>query len=111
MITNVTEARDILNDLVARQELVGLDLETTGLFPHEGAKARLLQVSPKEGPVLVIDLFQVGGLGVLKESLQNIKAVAHNAVFEMKFLTAAGISVTLDCTLLANHIPTGQMSK
>ena len=110
-ITDVTQAKDVLNELVARQEIVGLDLETTGLFPHGGAKARLLQVSPKEGPVLIIDLFQVGGLSALKESLQNLKAVAHNAVFEMKFLTTAGISSTLDCTLLSHHILTGQMSK
>ena len=111
LITNVKEARDALNQLVARQEIVSLDLETTGLYPHEGAKARLLQVAPKDGLVLVIDLFQVGGLKTLKEPLQKLKAVAHNAVFEMKFLKVAGISVTLDCTLLANHILTGQMSK
>ena len=111
LITDITEAKEALDELVARQELVGLDLETTGLFPHEGAKARLLQVSAKEGPVLVIDLFQVGGLNALKESLQNLRAVAHNAVFDMKFLRSEGVLLTLDCTLLANHILTGKMTK
>jgi hypothetical protein len=86
LITDVQKANDALNQLVDRQEIVGLDLETTGLFPHERAKARLLQVAPKEGPVLVIDLFQVGGLITLKEPLQKLKAVAHNAIFDMKFL-------------------------
>ena len=111
LITDIAEAKEAIDALVTRQEIVGLDLETTGLFPPEGAKARLLQVSAKDDPVLVIDLFRVGGLSALKESLQNLEAVAHNAIFEMKFLTAAGIPLTLDCTLLANHILTGQMSK
>ena len=111
LITDITEAKECLDDLVAKGEVVGLDLETTGLFPHEGAKARLLQVSAKDGPVLVIDLFQVGGLRALKEQLKNIKAVAHNAIFEMKFLKSEGVLLTLDCTLLANHILTGKMSK
>jgi DNA polymerase I-like protein with 3'-5' exonuclease and polymerase domains len=111
LITDVQKANDALNQLVERQEIVGLDLETTGLFPHEGAKARLLQVSATEGPVLVIDLFQVGGLRALKEPLQKLKAVAHNAVFEMKFLKSEGVLLTLDCTLLAHHILTGKMAK
>ena len=111
LITDITAAKEALDSLVVKGDVVGLDLETTGLYPHEGAKARLLQVSPKDGPVLVIDLFQVGGLSALKKPLQKLKAVAHNAVFEMKFLTAAGVALTLDCTLLANHILTGQMSK
>jgi DNA polymerase I len=110
LITDVQKANDALNQLVDRQEIVGLDLETTGLFPHEGAKARLLQVSA-EGPVLVIDLFPVGGLRALKEPLQKLKAVAHNAVFDMKFLKSEGVLLTLDCTLMAHHILTGKMSK
>ena len=111
LITNVNEAREALDELVVKGELVGLDLETTGLFCHEGAKARLLQVSAKEGPVLVMDLFQVGGLNALKEPLQKLKAVAHNAVFEMKFLKSEDVLLTLDCTLLANHVLTGEMAK
>jgi len=111
LITDVKEAIEALDSLVGKGDVVGLDLETTGLFPHEGGKARLLQVSAKESPVLVIDLFQVGGLRALKEPLQELKAVAHNAVFDMKFLKSDGIPLTLDCTLLANHILTGKMSK
>ena len=111
LITNREEAQESLKKIASQDETVGLDLETTGLFPHDGAKARLLQVSPKEGPVLVVDLFAVGGLAALKDSLQNLKAVAHNAVFEMKFLKSEGISLTLDCTLIANHALTGDMAK
>ena len=32
LITDITEAKEALDELVARQEIVGLDLETTGLF-------------------------------------------------------------------------------
>ena len=61
--------------------------------------------------MLVIDLFQVGGLKALKEPLQKLKVVAHNAVFEMKFLKDEGVLLTPDCSLLANHVLTGEMSK
>jgi len=111
LITDVKEAIEALDSLVGKGDVVGLDLETTGLLPHEGAKARLLQVSATEGPVLVIDLFQVGGLIALKEPLQKLKAAAHNAVFDMKFLKSEGVLLTLDCTLLAHHVLTGKMAK
>lgn len=111
LITTLPEAIQALQSLAAKGDRVGLDLETTGLSTHEGAKARLLQVSPQNGPVLVMDLFSIGGLEALRDSLQPLKAVAHNAVFEMAFLKAAGISLTLDCTLLAHHILTGEMAR
>ncbi len=111
LITDFNQALEAITHLVDKNEVVGLDLETTGLYPSEGAKARLLQISSSEGPVLVIDLFQVGGLESLKEPLQKLKAVAHNAVFEMKFLKASGIPLLLNCTLLANHVLTGKMAK
>ena len=111
VITNHQEALSSIAALAERGEWVALDLETTGLSPVEGHQARLIQLAPTEGPVLVIDLLEVGGLHSLKESLQKIKAVAHNAVFDMKFLKASDISLTLDCTLIANHILTGNMAK
>jgi DNA polymerase I-like protein with 3'-5' exonuclease and polymerase domains len=110
-ITNLSKAREEIQRLASQGELIGLDLETTGLCPHEGHKARLLQLSSKDSPVLLIDLFQVGGLEALREQILTLKAVAHNAVFEMKFFKAAGIEMTLDCTLLAAHVLTGEMAK
>lgn len=37
--------------------------------------------------------------------------MAHNAVFDMGFLWRAGVKLTMDCTLLANHVLTGERAK
>jgi DNA polymerase I len=91
-------------------EVSWADLETTGLDPLT-AQARLLQLAPTDGPVTVIDLAQAGGLHALREPLEALRAVAHNATFDMGFLWRAGVRLVPDCTLLANHVLTGKPEK
>lgn len=105
LITTHTEAQAALATL-ARQP-VGLDLETTGLNPLT-SYARLLQVAPMEGETLVIDLPKVGGLVALRDEIQRLWPICHNALFEMRFLQHAGVITTPDCTLLANHALNGR---
>jgi DNA polymerase-1 len=96
--------------MAERGEMVGLDLETTGLDPLV-AEARLLQLAPADGPVVIIDLFRTGGFAPLREPLERLQAVAHAATFDMGFLHRHGARLTLDCTLLANHARTGRREK
>lgn len=108
LITNVDEAKALLSSLAGHGEVVGLDLETTGLDPLVSSP-RLLQVAAEGEPVFVFDLFQIGGLHALRASLENLHVVAHNATFDMGFLRKAGVKLTPECTMLAAHILTGRM--
>ena len=45
-------ARREIGRLADSRQLTGLDLETIGLCPHEGDRARLLQVAPQDGPCI-----------------------------------------------------------
>ena len=110
LITDLEEACKALAELGNRGELVGLDLETTGLDPLTSG-ARLLQLAPADGPVLVIDLFAVGGLESLSEAMSGLRTVAHNATFDASFLRRAGIQLVPDCTMLMSHILTGKREK
>jgi ribonuclease D len=109
-LTTAEEARRAVSELAGRGAPVGLDLETTGLDPLT-AKPRLLQLAPPEGPVTVVDLFQAGGLEAVAEPLAQLKAVAHNATFDMGFLRRAGVRLVPECTLLAAHVLTGKAEK
>lgn len=89
-------------------ELVGLDIETTGLSPLLGARIRTIQLQADGEPSCwVADLFQLGEswteiLAPLFRSPQTTW-VAHNAVFELEHLAAAGIRFLspVRCTLTA----------
>lgn len=87
-----------------RAEVVGLDLETTpqpefrtragaAFSPHFG-RARLFSINTGAG-AYVIDLFQTGGLGPLKDALHNPHeevgrgrpvVVGHNLKFDQRYL-------------------------
>ena len=102
LVTTAEEARKAVGELAVRGLPVGLDLETTGLDPLT-AEARLLQLAAPGEPVVVVDLFRAGGLEALREPLEQLRAVAHNAVFELGFLHRAGVRLMLGCTMLASH--------
>jgi DNA polymerase-1 len=84
---------------------IGFDLETTGLDPLTD-RARLMQLSDGQR-VLVVDLWATGGLAAWSDLLRGLRLVAHNAVFEMGFLRAAGIQHTVDCSMIGEHIASG----
>jgi DNA polymerase I-like protein with 3'-5' exonuclease and polymerase domains len=103
-VTALHEAIASISDL---DGLVGLDFETTGLDPRHD-RPRLLSLADQSGKILVIDLFEVGGLPNLREVLASLQVVAHNAIFDLSFLRVAGINLTGDCTMIAAHVLTGQ---
>ncbi|WP_448377741.1 DNA polymerase, partial [Fervidobacterium sp.] len=78
--------------LLAREEVVGFDLETTGLDPHT-AKVRLVSLYlPSEGRAVVLDLFRLGE-GVVEKlfSGEGPNLVGHNLAFDLTFLMARGL--------------------
>ena len=105
----ITQTGEAVAAIAALKGQLGVDLETTGLSPIT-SQARLLQVSDG-ATTLVIDLWKAGGLSAYREALEGRSLVAHNAVFEMGFFSQAGIKVTLDCTMIANHVLTGKRVK
>lgn len=77
---------------VERADVIGLDIETTSYEPYDikedgkEARIRLLQLNTGFG-IYVVDLFQTGGLGPLREALANESTVkiVQNAKFEQKW--------------------------
>ncbi|MCW5601398.1 DNA polymerase [Nitrosomonas sp.] len=105
VIGNLEDMVYVLDELAAANQLVGLDIETTGLNPRRD-KICLIQLSSGLETV-IFDVRRHDDLSALKEPLERIHAVAHNAVFEMSFLQMHGISLKLECTQLAHHVLTG----
>ena len=110
VVSNPDEARAAVADIAQRGVPVGLDLETTGLDPLT-AEPRLLQLAPADGPVVIVDLAEAGGLDALRDVLPGVRGIAHNATFDMSFLYQAGVRLSAECTLLASHVLTGQCEK
>ena len=109
-INELDHARSELKALIG--QTVAFDLETTGLDPLS-AKVRLLSIAPLSGgKTSVIDIFGVGGLKPLLEELTQLHGVAHNAAFDLAFLTKAGVPLALtDCTMIASHIAGSETGK
>jgi DNA polymerase-1 len=103
LIVNLAAARTALTLLTGQQ--VAFDLETTGLDPLSD-RVRLLSVAPLSGgKPIVFDLFSIGGAQLLREELKQLSGIAHNADFDLAFLTRAGAPLGLtDCTKIAAHI-------
>ena len=111
-VLNQGHAADVVTALCALPDNAtpwGLDIETTprpewrtdtkaGLDPHK-AIIRTVQIYPGGGECFVFDV-GTRGLSVLAP-LWERPMVAHNAVFELKFLLQVGANLTrVDCTKL-----------
>lgn len=92
-------------------ELVGLDLETTGLSPLLGARIRTVQIQAEGEPCCwVADVWAIGERWAKTLAplfrMEATTWVAHNAAFEVEQLAAAGIQFLspIRCTLIAAHL-------
>jgi DNA polymerase-1 len=85
--------------------------EQAGLDPHR-ARIRLVQLYGGGQRVAVIDLFRLGEAGTqaILLRLQEMRLVAHNAAFELAFLTHHGIEpAEMHCTLQAVRLTLGEV--
>jgi len=88
-VKSSVEARQHAAEL-ANQPVLGVDIETTGLDPLTN-RVRLLAAATLSGRIVVFDMFHVSW-----DSLQPICGVGwvcHNASFEWRHLTYAGLTV------------------
>lgn len=108
LIVILDSARTALALLAGQQ--VAFDLETTGLDPLSD-RVRLLSIATLSGgKPIVFDLFSIGGVKLLREELKQLRGIAHNAAFDLAFLTRAGAPLGLtDCTQIAAHIAGSEM--
>ena len=110
-------AQRALSELLNRNPaLLGIDIETmsdsawrldsrAGLDPYK-ASIRLLQLADRE-TVLVFDLLHIPA--ALIAPAMDRPLIAHNAGFEYRFLTRAGLSPKLlHCSLLMARVATGK---
>ena len=84
-------------------ECLGLDTETTSLDPFNG-RVRLLVISDGTR-VWIVDNFKFPVSSVMG-SLQGKHLIAHNALFDFKFLASEGFwpSGPITCTLLLSQV-------
>ena len=107
LVDDLSEAYKVIDDLSAHP-ILGVDLETTSLDPHLG-RIRLIQIATSPTQVYIFDLFKVEGDKLadrLTALFQNTKKVAHNALFETKWLHSMGVEVDFPvfCSMIADTI-------
>lgn len=80
---------------VAKEQLIGIDTETTGLDPHQDS-LRLVQISSVNFPVLVFDLYHLPeeGLVLLNDILaSSALKIMQGGKFDLMFLEQNGFKV------------------
>lgn len=91
VITDEAEARRALEEL-QREPVIGLDTETYWDTKENHSRVSLIQLAPREGEILVIDLLEVSA-ELLKPIVESpdILMAAHNARFDEAMLRGAGL--------------------
>lgn len=92
---------------VVTADVVGLDIETTGLDAFRD-KVRLLQVARSDGTVYVLDADEVDITPVVRALNEVPKVLAHNMKFEASFLKPYGFNLGSNtyCTQLLYQVLT-----
>ena len=116
-IRDPEKAREALAAMLNRNPpLLGVDIETmadsawrldskAGLDPYK-SRIRLVQLSDRD-TVLVFDMLTIPA-EVFAPAMER-PLIAHNAIFEHRFLTRAGLNPTLlHCSLLMARVATGK---
>lgn len=90
-LTDTDEARAAL-DSISEAAIVGLDTETYWEPATNHSSVSLVQIAPRDGAVLVIDVLTVD-IEVLRPLTDSVAVVmaAHNARFDERMLAAAGL--------------------
>jgi ribonuclease D len=91
VITDETEARLALDNL-QKETAIGLDTETYWDTKENHSRVSLVQLAPREGEILVIDLLEVEA-EVLRPIIESsdVLMAAHNARFDEAMLKGAGL--------------------
>ena len=114
-ITKPEDIEEVVRPFL-QKEVLGIDLETTGLDPHT-SQIRLIQIAAEGLPVLMIDMFEVS-----REELEPVEGlltgqavkVFQNGKFDLKFLTKNNFRVNgpfFDTMLASQIIEAGLKSK
>ena len=106
-ITKPEELEEALRPFFER-EVLGVDIETTGLDPHTD-EIRLVQVAGEGLPVLMIDMFKLSreSMKPVEELLKGpVLKIFQNGKFDLKFLTKNNFKVSRPYfdTMLASQI-------
>lgn len=92
LVCDAQALADALKPL-AEAKVLGLDIETTGLDPHQD-KIRLIQIAAPNQPVVIVDMAAIApsDLAPLHQLLtSSVRKIGHNFKFDWKFLTKAGL--------------------
>lgn len=108
LITTLDELEERLGWMKdAAISLAAIDFETTGLDPKT-SRPRLLSVARYDDVTHVVDLDAIeGGLQAMVPYFTGgARLLAHNAVFELKFIAEhAGVTgLEIDCTMIGAHV-------
>lgn len=107
-VEDISALSSLLDWLFSTPHKVGLDVETTGLCPHQN-KTRLVQFGLVDGRAYVVDCFSIPKFfALLKEKLNQYRPdpsdrtpeqsactfALHNGSFDIKMLWAVGCDIT-----------------